>query len=72
MSNITPTSDNIIGYSDSYYIHQYQWQQINQVTGEDVFIKPVTRAFRNLNNKFINERDEIIINDDYNLDDEPI
>jgi hypothetical protein len=72
MSNVTPIVDNMAGYSKSYYIHQYQWQQVNQVTSDDVFTSPTTRAFRNLNNKILNENNVIIIDDNYNLDDIPI
>ena len=72
MSNITPTVDNMAGYSKSYYIHQYQWQQVNQVTNNDIFMNPTTKAFRNLNNKIFNKNNVIISNDNYNLDDKPI
>lgn len=72
MSNVTPIVDNMAGYSKSYYIHQYQWQQVNQVTSDDVFTKPVTKAFRNLNNKILNKNNVIILDDNYNLDDTPI
>lgn len=70
MSNVSPISDNIAGYSKAYYIHQYQWQQVNQVTGFDVFPNYFTVAFRNLENDIQNNNNIDIIEDNYNLDGE--
>lgn len=71
-SNVAPVLDNMAGYSKSYYIHQYQWQQVNQVTGEDVFIKQETKSFRNLKNIILNKKGSKLIDDNYNLDEKPL
>ena len=72
MSNVTPTNDGIAGYTKSYYIHQYQWQQVQQVTGSDVGNFVTTRAFRDLNMKRLNPFDIEILDDNINLDEEPL
>tara|TARA_R110000868_G_scaffold378674_1_gene644238 strand:+ start:36 stop:1118 length:1083 start_codon:yes stop_codon:yes gene_type:complete len=72
MSNVTPLNDNIAGYSKSYYIHDFKWQQINQITSNDVFQNPKTKSFRNLNNIIYNTNNAIILNDNYNLDETPL
>jgi hypothetical protein len=72
MSNVTPLQDGIAGYTNAFYIHQYQWQQVQQVTSSDIGVFTETRAFRDINMIRLNDFGEEIMNDDIDLDEEPL
>lgn len=72
ISSVVPLGDGMIGYTKSYYIHHYQWQQVVQVSKSDVVDKQPTRAFRDANVQWFNANDIAIIDDEIDLDDDPI
>lgn len=72
VSNVVPISDGIVAYSEAYYVHQYKWQQVSQITSSDVGYFGATRAFRDLDMRILNRFGENLTNDHINLDDEPL
>lgn len=72
VSNVVPVSDGITAYSEAYYVHQYKWQQVSQITNFDVGYFGSTRAFRDLDMRILNIFGENLTNDQINLDDEPL
>lgn len=68
---ITPTGHGFIAYVGAYYAHGYNFQLVEEITEPDTFVQS-DRAFRDMRLVFTNDFDEIIINTNVDLDDEPI
>lgn len=71
ISSVVPTDDGIVGYDRSFYIHQYRFQQVVQISFEDTTIKSPTRAWRDIDLSWLNDFDETIVNDKTDLDVDP-
>lgn len=72
VSNVVPVGDGIVAYSEAYYLHQYKWQQVSQITSSDVGNFGSTRAFRDLDMRILNSFGENLTSDLINLDDQPL
>lgn len=68
---LTPTGHGFVGYVGAYYAHGYNWQLVEEITEADTF-KEGDRAFRDVRLIFTNDFDEIIINTNIDLDDQPL
>lgn len=68
---ITPTGHGFEAYVGAYYAHTYNWQLLEEITDADTF-RIGDRAFRDTRLIFTNDFDEIIINTNVNLDDDPL
>ncbi len=59
-------------YRGAYYVHEFQFEGVTEITTNDIVEPEVTRAFRDLELNFQNEFDVTLVSTDINLDDEPI
>lgn len=67
----TPVGHGFFNYTKAYYVHNYSWQLVEDITDGDTFFEE-SRAFRDARLIFTNDFEEIIINTDVDLDDEII
>lgn len=74
-SSVTvPTGDNLYKDLDAYIVHQFQFQQVAYVSSADVIEKSPTVALRNISIDYLdvwNDTDNILMEADINLDENP-
>lgn len=71
-STVIPVSDGIAARSNAYYVHQYRWQQVSQVSIGDIGYFGNNRAFRDIELLQLNDFENTIMQSDIDLDDEPL
>jgi hypothetical protein len=59
-------------YLNSYYIHEFEFEAVTDITTNDIVDPEFTRAFRDLNLHQLNDFDVEVLLTQINLDDEPL
>lgn len=60
-----------LDYRGAYYIHEFQFEGVSEITANDIVEPVVTRAFRDLVLDFSNEFEQVLVHTNVNLDDQP-
>ena len=71
-SNVVPINDGVAARTNAFYVHQYRWQQVSQVSIGDIGYFGNNRAFRDIDISQINDFQNTIMKTDVDLDDEPL
>lgn len=69
-SGITPESHSMFAYNKAFYIHEFRWQCVRNISTDDLLPISNTRAFRDADLRFLNYFNEIIMSVNVNLDDD--
>lgn len=68
-SGITPESHAMFAYNKAFYIHEFRWQCVRNISTGDLLPISNTRAFRDADLRFLNDFNEIIMSVNVNIDD---
>jgi len=75
-NGISFVNDGLHAYSESFFVHRFQFQNLIDITNCDTFQAPIDEAFRDIHIDYFDpifqDGDDVIMTSDINLDDNPL